>query len=164
LNEPELRNKRVVVLGCGNVLFGDDGFGPAVVEHLIKNYKIPPDVGVMDAGTGVREILFDIILSEKKPQKIIIVDGLDLGKSPGEIFVIPPEQMPGEKVDDFSMHQIPTSNLLKELEMGCRVEVVVVAGQVENIPATVSAGLSKKLVDAVPKACDAVVRLCTSGA
>jgi coenzyme F420 hydrogenase subunit delta len=112
----------------------------------------------------VREILFDIILSEKKPEKIIIVDGLDFGKSPGEIFVIPPEQIPGKKVDDFSMHQIPTSNLLKELERECSVEVVVVAGQVENIPVTVSAGLSKKLTGAIPKACEVVVRLCTSGA
>jgi coenzyme F420 hydrogenase subunit delta len=154
----------VVVLGCGNVLFGDDGFGPAVIDHLTKNYKIPPDVGVMDVGTGAREILFDIILSEEKPQKIIIVDGLDLGRSPGEIFVISPKQMPGNKTDDFSMHQIPTSNLLRELERECHVSVAVVAGQVENIPATVSAGLSKKLTDIIPKACDVIVKLCTNGA
>jgi coenzyme F420 hydrogenase subunit delta len=153
----------VVVLGCGNVLFGDDGFGPAVIEHLIKNYKIPPDVGVVDVGTGAREILFDIILSEEKPQKIIIVDGLDLGRSPGEVFVISPEQMPENKTDDFSIHQAPTSNLLKELERRCHVSVEVVAGQVENIPVTVSAGLSRKLTDAIPKACDVVVKLCTNG-
>lgn len=31
---PKCYKKSVLVLGCGNILFGDDGFGPAVVEHL----------------------------------------------------------------------------------------------------------------------------------
>ena len=28
--------KRILVMGAGNILFGDDGFGPAVVEELQK--------------------------------------------------------------------------------------------------------------------------------
>ncbi|NIM48234.1 MAG: hydrogenase maturation protease, partial [Gemmatimonadales bacterium] len=49
---PHWYDKRVVVLGCGNVLFGDDGFGPAVAQHCQEHYRIPADICVLDAGTS----------------------------------------------------------------------------------------------------------------
>ena len=65
-------NKEILVLGCGNVLFGDDGFGPAVVEYLQENFEIPQEVCVMNAGLSVREIHFNMVLSDKRPKTIII--------------------------------------------------------------------------------------------
>ena len=59
---PDYFKKPVLVFGCGNVLFGDDGFGPQAVEYFKKNYSIPENVEVMNAGTSIRNILFDIIL------------------------------------------------------------------------------------------------------
>lgn len=67
----EYWNSEILVLGCGNILFGDDGFGPEVVEHLQKNYEIPPEVYVMNVGTSVREILFPIVISDKRPMQSI---------------------------------------------------------------------------------------------
>ena len=148
---PECYQKSTLILGCGNTLFGDDGFGPAVIDYLEKRYKTPKDVSILDVGTGAREILFTIALAEKKPKRIIVVDALDCGKKPGEIFTIPVENLPEKKIDDFSLHQLPTSNLLKELKDLCHVEVVLVATQPEYIPEMVEPGLSKKLRDAVPK-------------
>jgi len=155
---PDVYKKPILVLGCGNVLFGDDGFGPAVVEYLEKNYNIPENVCVMDTGTGVREILFTITLSEQKPKKIIIVDSVDVGRLPGEIFELSIDELPENKIDDFSLHQIPTSNLLKELKEFCKVDIKVIAVQVENIPQTVKPGLSKTLIDSIPKVCDIILK------
>lgn len=157
---PDCYTKPVLVLGCGNILFGDDGFGPAVIEYLQKNYKLPEDVCVMDTGTGVREILFNIVLSEKRPKKIIIVDSIDLGQArkPGEVFEILIEDIPKNKFDDFSLHQVPTSNLLRELEKLCKVEVLIISSQVEKIPDTVEVGLSKNLIEAIPKACEMILK------
>lgn len=78
-------NREILVLGCGNILFGDDGFGPAVVEYLQRHYDIPPDACVMDAGLGVRDMLLTIALSEKRPRTIVIVDAIDEGRPPGEV-------------------------------------------------------------------------------
>ena len=89
--------KRVLVLGCGNILFGDDGFGPEVIAYLERHYSIPEDVGVMNVGTSARKILFPILLDEKRPEHIIIVDAIDAGRTPGEIFEIAVEDIP-EKV------------------------------------------------------------------
>lgn len=85
----DIPDKKILILGCGNILFGDDGFGPYVAEELRKNYKLPENAGVINAGSAVRSILFDIALSEKKPEKIIIIDAIDAGKTPGEIFELP---------------------------------------------------------------------------
>ena len=38
---PEHLEKPILIFGCGNVLFGDDGFGPAVTDALMANYDIP---------------------------------------------------------------------------------------------------------------------------
>lgn len=155
---PDCYKKPILVLGCGNILFGDDGFGPAVIEYLEQNYKIPEDVCLMDTGTGVREVLFTIILGEKKPKKIIIVDSVDVGRSPGEIVEISIDDIPKNKIDDFSIHQLPTSNLLKDLQNLCKVEVIIIAAQVESIPKMVKPGLSESLVNSIPKTCEMIIK------
>lgn len=155
----EWYGKRVLVLGCGNILFGDDGFGPAVVEFLKENYEVPEDVYVEDLGTGVRDLLFTLLLGEKKPERIVIVDSMDVGREPGEVFETGADHLPVEKVDDFSMHQVPTSNLLRELQDEAGVDVVLVSCQVKTIPEEVSSGLSDVVSKAVPKAAEAVMRL-----
>lgn len=157
---PDCYKQPILVLGCGNILFGDDGFGPAVIEYLQKNYKVPEHVCVMDTGTGVREILFNIVLSRKRPEKIIIVDSVDLGptRQAGEIFEVSTEDMPKNKINDFSLHQVPTSNLLRELQELCKVEVIIIACQIESIPEMVEVGLSKNLIEAIPEACKMIIK------
>jgi coenzyme F420 hydrogenase subunit delta len=147
---PDFCTKQTLILGCGNRLFGDDGLGPAVIDYLFAHYEIPDDVYVMDVGTGVRKLLFTLSLSETRPRRILIIDAVDKGRSPGEIFEIPLEDVPIEKVDDFSLHQVPSSNLMKELkEVG--VDVCVMVCQVACIPTSVRPGLSEAVQQAVPE-------------
>ncbi len=150
-------DKEILILGCGNILFGDDGFGPAAVEYLEKNLEIPPHAAVINAGLSIREILFNIVLSDKRPKKIIIVDAVDAGRSAGEIFELDISNIPEKKIDDFSMHQLPTSNLLKELEKIGVVEVKIISAQVQHIPEEVSPGLSKVIRDSIPAVCEKIL-------
>ena len=155
---PEYRDKPVLIFGCGNILFGDDGFGPAVANELMKSYNIPDFVGVIDAGTSVREFLFNIALDEIKPIKIIIIDAVDVGKKPGEIFEIDLDELPEKKIDDFSMHQLPTSNLLRELRDLADVEITILSCQVDGLPESVKLGLSDTLTGKVKEMCDIIVK------
>ena len=41
---PDFCRKPTLILGCGNVLFGDDGFGCALVEALEARGAVPDDV------------------------------------------------------------------------------------------------------------------------
>lgn len=155
-NKPHWTEKEILVLGCGNILFGDDGFGPAVAESLNDKYLIPDNVLVMDAGSGVREILFDIVLSEKVPKRIIIVDTLSHGKTPGEVFELELEHIPQNRTDDFSIHQIPSSNLLKELRDYKGIDVRVIGAKAAHIPSEVRPGLSSVMKDAVEAAVELI--------
>jgi len=142
--------KEILIAGCGNNLFGDDGFGPEVVDFLLSHYTIPDNVCLLDVGTGIRKILFTLTLSEARPKVIVVIDAVDKGKKSGEVFEISLEEVPEVKIDDFSMHQVPSSNLLKELQDFCSVEVRVMACQIESIPETMQSGLSEPLQKAVP--------------
>jgi coenzyme F420 hydrogenase subunit delta len=149
---PDFCRKPTVVLGVGNILFGDDGFGCAVVDYVESHYRIPESVCLLDAGTGVRKLLFTLCLSSARPRRLLIVDAIDAGHGPGEIFEIDPAEIPPVKLDDFSLHQLPTSNLLSELQESCGVEVRVLACQTGPLPEEISQGLSKVVSDAVPQA------------
>jgi coenzyme F420 hydrogenase subunit delta len=137
-----------LVLGVGNNLFGNDGFGPEVVDHLTRSCILPDDVVVLDVGTGARKVLFTITLSEQRPGEIIVVDAVDWGQEIGSVHEIPVESLPATKVDDFSLHQVPTSNMLRELQDG-GVKVVVVVCDVGLIPQEIAPGLSPVIAGAV---------------
>ena len=159
----QLFDKPILIFGCGNILFGDDGFGPAVVNHLKANYVLPEDVLALDMGTSIRDTLFDLSLSEKKPQKIIIVDAVDQpDRKPGEVFEIPVEGIPKEKTADFSLHQFPTVNILQELKNLTRIDVVVLVAQTEVMPDEIKPGLSKTMQAAVCDACERIMQSVTS--
>lgn len=158
----ELTKKSTLIFGCGNILLGDDGFGPAVVERLNTAYRdrLPPEAEALDVGTSIREILFDLILSPDKPQRLIILDAVDQpGRTPGEIFAIGVEDIPAVKVHDFSLHQFPTVNMLQELKEHTNLDIRIIAVQIKEIPEQVQPGLSPPVAQAVDQACRAVLEL-----
>jgi coenzyme F420 hydrogenase subunit delta len=167
---PEYCSCEVLVLGCGNELFGDDGFGPAVAKALAGRPAVarrlrgrPESQGrlfAMDVGTAVRQVLFDVLLSPVRPRRIVVVDAVDLGRQPGEVWTIEAKDLPEVKLDDFSMHQLPTSNLLRELSEAGGVKVTCVVGQVSGLPSHVKPGLSAAVRGAVERAADVIIQEC----
>src|ERR1039458_3327105 len=101
---PDFCSKPALILGCGNVLFGDDGFGCALAEYLETHFDVPGGVCLLDAGTGVRKLLFTLCLSPVRPRRLLIVDAVDFGRESGERVEIDPAEIPAVKLDDFSMH------------------------------------------------------------
>lgn len=150
-----------MIFGCGNVIMGDDGYGPAVVDELHAHYTLPDNVQAVDVGTAVREYLFDYLLApEGRPDTIIILDAVDLpGRKPGEVFEIFPETIPAKKIHDFSLHQFPTVNLLQELEQNTGIKILILAAQVEYIPEEIQPGLSAAMSVAVTIACEKVTKI-----
>lgn len=159
----EIETKRVLIFGCGNVLLGDDGFGPAVIERLEQRRDLPGDAHAEDVGTSIRGILFDIALLDRRPEHIIVLDAVDrAGRQPGEVFEISVDEIPERKIVDYSFHQFPTTNLLQELQAECGVRVTLVVAQTAASLEQVGLGLSEPMRAAVGEAADRVIGLLAS--
>lgn len=148
-----------LIFGCGNILFGDDGFGPAVVDHFNEHYQLPTDAMALNVETSIRSLLFNLVISEKRPNLILIIDAVDKGRSPGEIFEIDLNEIPHAKLDDFSMHQMPTTNLLKELKEDAGINVRILVCQVKYIPPEVGPGLTEPVKSAIPEMCELIKKV-----
>jgi coenzyme F420 hydrogenase subunit delta len=156
----EIETRELLVLGCGNVLFGDDGFGPAVVERLHELGALPEHAHAEDVGTSVRDILFNVALLPDRPKRVVVLDAVQVeGREPGEVFELELGAMPSNKLPDFSYHQAPTTNMLLELrEVG--VDVRVVAAQAAHVPDHLQEGLSPPIRAAIEVAAERVLQLC----
>ncbi len=72
---------RIAVLGLGNVLLGDDGFGPYVICLLQAGYEFPDNVVVEDLGTPG----LDLTPFVADVDAIIMVDTVKAEGSPGDV-------------------------------------------------------------------------------
>lgn len=155
LDLPAYCTAGVLVLGCGNPFMGDDGFGPQVAEKLLAG----PSLGgtcVINAGTGSRGMIFNLVTGPKRPRAIIIVDALEAKRPAGELFWVDIEDLSLEKAEDFSLHMTPASNMLLDLKkMG--VEIRVLACEPKNLPEVMIEGLSPEVAGSVGRAAEMVV-------
>ncbi|MDE5879464.1 MAG: HyaD/HybD family hydrogenase maturation endopeptidase [Desulfovibrio sp.] len=87
-----MEKPRVLVLGVGNILLSDEGFGVAAVDKLERDYTWPENVRLLDGGTlGLllmpdimdcdELVVLDVVLGPGAPGTIYLLDGEDLRKS-----------------------------------------------------------------------------------
>ncbi len=72
---------QIRVLGLGNVLMGDDGFGPHLVERLLSGYDCGPGVSLLDAGTPGLDLLPFVLDADA----LIFVDTVRDDGAPGTL-------------------------------------------------------------------------------
>jgi hydrogenase maturation protease len=147
---------RIAVLGLGNVLMGDDGFGPYVVRVLESEWELPPGVVVHDLGTPGLDLapwLADVDL-------VIVVDAVAARGTPGEVRTYARadlfRQAPGPRL---SPHEPGLREALLSAELaGAAPRDLRVVGVVPERVAT-GPGLSGAVRAAVPVAAADVARL-----
>ena len=86
-----MSEQRVVVMGLGNLLWADEGFGVRVAERLYAHYHWPEYVEIVDGGT----------------------QGLDYGLEPGTLRTYAGERIPAYlSAKKMSLHQNSFSEVL----------------------------------------------------
>ncbi|MGZ5008860.1 MAG: HyaD/HybD family hydrogenase maturation endopeptidase [Methylobacter sp.] len=104
----------ILLLGIGNVLWADEGFGVRVVERLQKSYRFPDNVKVMDGGTqGVY-----LVEHVQAADVLIVFDAIDYGLAPGTLKRIENDDVPnflGAK--KMSLHQTGFQEVLAMAQM-----------------------------------------------
>lgn len=117
---------QVLVLGIGNVLWADEGFGVRCVEEMAHNWAFPDNVKLLDGGTQGLYLLPFL----EDADTLIVFDAVDYGLEPGTLNIVEGDEVPqfmGAK--KMSLHQtgfqdvIATSTL-----MGYRPETLLLIG------------------------------------
>ena len=103
-----------LILGIGNVLWADEGFGVRCVEALNERFQFPPGVCVMDGGTqGI--FLLPWIRSTKR---LLIFDAIDFDLQPGTLKLIVGDDVPRYMgVKKVSMHQAGFQEVLASAQL-----------------------------------------------
>lgn len=80
--------RRVLIAGMGSILRRDDGFGVAVVQRLMAEWRpLPPGVTLLDAGTGGIAVVQELLDGY---EALIVVDAVRRGGEPGTLYLLEP--------------------------------------------------------------------------
>jgi len=138
----------LAVVGVGNPMKGDDGFGPAVVAALPEI----EGVACFDAGMAPENWLAPIARSA--PASILLLDAADMGEPPGTLRLLAPGELDAVAT---STHGLPLGFFLGLLAGRCDAPARVLAAQ----PASLALGapVSEPVQAAIRRAAALVQRL-----
>ncbi len=122
------RADKVVVLGVGNLLLGDEGVGVHLIQKL-REMQLGEGVELVDGGTS----LLDFIPQREDVSKLIIVDAIKLGGKPGTTYRI--------CVDSSLLKGAKGMTSLHQLGV---VETLAIAQKMGKLPHTVIIGIEPK--------------------
>jgi hydrogenase maturation protease len=145
---------RVSILGLGNVLMGDDGFGPYVVERLRACYEFPAEVELEDLGTPG----LDLVPFLADTDRVVLVDTVSANAAPGTLRLYRhADVVRHEPAPRTGPHEPGVKATLLTLDIAGRGpnELLLVGVVPERV--AMIAGLTPALRGAVPAAMDAVV-------
>jgi len=111
-----LANKKasVLILGIGNLLWADEGFGVRAIEALNQQYTFPQNVQLMDGGT--QGLL--LVPYVQAANVLVVFDAVDYGLPPGTLKLIHNEEVPAFlSAKKMSLHQTGFQEVLATAEL-----------------------------------------------
>jgi hydrogenase maturation protease len=146
----------VLVLGIGNVLWADEGFGVRCVERLHEQWDLGDDVRTMDGGTqGLYLVPY---LTESR--RVLVFDAVDFGDPAGTVRVLRDAEVPSSMgSNDLSLHQMGFQDILAAAELlGATPEALTVVGvqpeMLEDYGGGLTATVAARLDEAIAIALD----------
>jgi hydrogenase maturation protease len=118
-----------LVLGIGNVLWADEGFGVRAVEALHAAYAFPEAVALQDGGTlGLN--LYDAITTARR---VLVFDAIDFRLPPGTLRVLRDDEVPAWGRVKLSPHQLGFNDVLALARFHDRAPETIVAIGVQPV-------------------------------
>lgn len=116
---------RILIVGVGNVLHGDDGFGVEVARQLADR-ELPPGVTVAETGIGGIHLIHELMSGY---DALIVIDAVDHGRPPGTVLVITPQIL---DVHDLPLEQ--RHDLMADMHLATPDLALMIAKAVGVLP------------------------------
>ena len=108
-----MNEKQILILGIGNILWADEGFGVRCAEEINNRYRFSDNVKIMDGGTqGIY-----LVQHVQSADVLVVFDAIDYGLEPGTLKTIYNDKVPkfmGAK--QVSLHQTGFQEVLAMAE------------------------------------------------
>jgi hydrogenase 3 maturation protease len=121
---------RIVIMGVGNPLKGDDAAGLLCAEALLKGLPAKGRRGVKILRAYDVPENYTGIIRKFRPTRVIIIDAALAGLKPGDIFVLEKEKI---AIEEISSHKIPLMVLISYLEQSIECKVTVLGIQAKDL-------------------------------
>lgn len=148
--------EKILVLGIGNVLMGDEGVGVHVVRHL-QSSELPDNIECLDGGTGA----FVLLEPMQDADRIILIDATVDGAAPGTVHRLEPRYS-YEYPRTLTAHDIGLKDLLDVFYLSGKEPNVVLFAVSINPLQEMRMELSPEIAAAVPRIADMVVQELTA--
>lgn len=148
---------RVLVLGIGNILWADEGFGVRAVEAFHRAYAVPDNVTILDGGTqGLYLVQF-----VTEADHLIVFDAIDYGLVPGTLKLVEDDEVPkftGAK--KMSLHQTGFQEVLASaMFLGRCPETLILVGVQPECLEDYGGGLTDTVAAQVAPTIDIILEL-----
>jgi hydrogenase maturation protease len=140
----------IKVLGVGNLLWADEGFGVRCIEALADAWDFPPGVELLDGGT----LGLALIPLLQDATHVLLFDSVDYGGEPGSLIVARDTDIPRFMTrDKMSLHQAGMNDVLASLEMlGHRPQAFTLVGVQPVELADYGGSLTSRVREQLPRA------------
>jgi hydrogenase maturation protease len=108
-----MESKPIIVLGLGNILMGDEGFGVHFVRWFAERYRLPPGAEIVEGGT-LGYMLLDPIC---RASHVIVIDCIRLDDTPGSLYRFTQNEMEAHLPAPTSAHEVKFADVLCKAEM-----------------------------------------------
>ncbi|MCL2297546.1 MAG: HyaD/HybD family hydrogenase maturation endopeptidase [Proteobacteria bacterium] len=147
--------KKILVLGVGNVLWADEGFGVRAVEALHAAYRFDEQVTLMDGGTqGLA--LYPYLMDSSH---VLVFDAIEFRLPPTTLKVLRDTEVPVHCSIKISPHQTTLSEVLAHAYLlGAEPEKITVIGvqpeRLDDFGGSLCEGVRKRIPEAVALAAE----------
>jgi hydrogenase maturation protease len=143
--------RNILIMGVGNLLLTDDGFGVHVINAL-REISFPPSVTLIEAGIVSHQLIPDF----HEADLLIFIDAVEAGDTPGSIFRFKPEDMHFMSNIKASLHDMSLIDVLHMTALtGERPETIIIAVQPKDVKSC-SMELNDEVKAAIPKVIDLI--------
>lgn len=158
------KQKKILILGIGNVLWADEGFGVRTLEYLKRSYQFPENVQLMDGGTQGIYLVQHI----RECDVLVVFDAVDYALPAGSLKVVEGDAVPKFLgVKKVSLHQTGFQEVLAMAEMlGDYPEKLLLIGvqpeDIEDYGGSLTPCVKEQMQSAIQIALDYLVKLGSS--